>query len=57
MVDYLKSTEGREALKRIGYDKIKLLFPKDPFLVNSNFVDRAIVNFDNQTLFKQIFIY
>ncbi|XRE41933.1 hypothetical protein ACIVBQ_000137 [Tenacibaculum discolor] len=57
MIVFLSSIEGKEALKAVGYEKLKRIFPDDGFMNVNNFVDRVIKNFDNETTFNKIFIY
>lgn len=57
MIVFLSSIEGIEALKAVGYEKLKRIFSDDGFMNVNNFVDRAIKNFDNETVFNKIFIY
>lgn len=56
LVEYLSSTEGKEALKQsINFIKAKTLFPKDALITNVNYIDRVIANFNKDDVFNLIF--
>lgn len=56
LIEYLSSTEGKEALKQsINFTKAKTLFPKDALITNANYIDRVIANFNKDDVFNLIF--
>lgn len=54
VIQYLQSTEGRDALKSLGYERTAQLFPNDKTINTQNFVDKIISNLDSiyGTIFK-----
>ena len=54
-MEYLSSTEGREMLKKLGYEKVRQLLPEDDIITKLNYVDRFIYNLRNVSVFDLIF--
>lgn len=56
VVEYLSSKEGREAIKKLGADKVKTLFPKQSRQINEdNFIDILINNLNKDEIYNSIF--
>lgn len=55
VMEYLGSSEGREVLKKLGYEKVRSLLAKDDFITELNYVDRFINNLRNDIVFNLIF--
>lgn len=56
LIEYLSSIEGKDAIKVLGSDKVKQLFPSLAAQINkNNFVDILIENFKKDELYNAIF--
>ncbi len=54
----LRNADGSpiDALKKIPFEKVKKLFPKDELIDEVNFSDRLLKNLSTDTNFKKIFV-
>ncbi|WP_335966830.1 fibronectin type III domain-containing protein [Galbibacter sp. PAP.153] len=48
-------TEHKTSIENLGYEKVKSFYPNDEFMTSSNFADRFISKFNNESIFNSIF--